>query len=215
MRLTLSTPSPGSGLRGTDRPDREAMQAAMTRFLAAAGLDAAAASDAAARSAAAWTDDLLSGYREDPARIMETTFDEVQGDLVTLSCIPFVSVCSHHLLPFFGQAHVAYLPGDRLLGLGRLEELVHCFSRRLQLQENLGHEIAANLAAGLGARGAACVLEAEHLCVFARGKRQRGPVTRTTAFAGDMGDDQHFRQECLALLGNFASPAAASEERER
>jgi len=113
----------------------------MTQFLAAAGLGDVAGSDAAARSAEAWADALLGGYQIDPAAILESTFDGVDGDLVTLSSIPFVSVCSHHLLPFFGQAHVAYLPGERLLGLGRIEELVYCLSRRLQLQERLGQEI--------------------------------------------------------------------------
>jgi len=123
-------------------------------------------------------------------------------------------VCSHHLLPFFGQAHVAYLPGERLLGLGRIEELVYCLSRRLQLQERLGQEIVTRLADELGARGAACILEAEHLCVFARGKRQRGPVARTTAFAGDLRDDQAFRQQCLGLLGGLAADTARIEEQE-
>ena len=208
----MPTSATGSGPQGAEAPDREAMQIAMTRFLAAAGLADIADSGAAERSAEAWADSLLGGYRTDPTAILEGTFDEVDGDLVTLSSIPFVSVCSHHLLPFFGQAHVAYLPGERLLGLGRIEELVYCLSRRLQLQERLGHEIATHLADELGALGAACVLEAEHLCVFARGKRQRGPIARTTAFAGDLRDDQHFRQQCLALLGGFAADAAGTEE---
>ena len=202
----------GCGTHSAESPDRAAMQIAMTRFLAAAGLADVAASDAAERSAEAWSDALLGGYQTDPATILEGTFDEVDGDLVTLSSIPFVSVCSHHLLPFFGQAHVAYLPGEKLLGLGRLEELVYCLSRRLQLQERLGDQIATHLANELGAQGAACVLEAEHLCVFARGKRQRGPVARTTAFAGDLRDDRDFRQQSLALLGSFAADTTGTEE---
>jgi len=209
----MSTPATGPDDLGAEFPDRGAMKVAMTQFLAAAGHADAAASDAPARSAEAWADELLSGYQTDPATILECTFDELDGDLVTLSSIPFVSVCSHHVLPFFGQAHVAYLPGERLLGLGRMEELVYCLSRRLQLQERLGQEIAAHLADGVGARGAACVLEAEHLCVFARGKRQRGPVARTTAFAGDLRDDRDFRQQCLALLGGFVADATRIEER--
>ncbi len=208
----MPTPATGSDSRHVEPPDREAMQVAMAQFLAAAGLADIAASDAAARSAEAWADALLGGYQTDPATILESTFDEVDGDLVTLSSIPFVSVCSHHLLPFFGQAHVAYLPGERLLGLGRIEELVHCLSRRLQLQERLGQEIVTHLVEDIGARGAACVLEAEHLCVFARGKRQRGPVARTTAFAGDLRDDPDFRQQCVALLGSFAADTARTEE---
>jgi GTP cyclohydrolase I len=208
----MPTSATGSDPHDAESPDREAMRVAMVEFLAAAGLAEVAASDAAQRSAEAWADALLGGYQTDPTTILEGTFDEVDGDLVTLSTIPFVSVCSHHLLPFFGQAHVAYLPGEKLLGLGRIEELVYCLSRRLQLQERLGQEIAAHLADDLGARGAACVLEAEHLCVFARGKRQRGPIARTTAFAGDLRDDQNFRQQCLALLGGFAAAAGPEEQ---
>lgn len=204
----------GSDAHGAKPPDRDAMRVAMAQFLTAAGLADVAASDAAARSAEAWADALLVGYQTEPATVLECTFDEVDGDLVTLSSIPFVSVCSHHLLPFFGQAHVAYLPGERLLGLGRIEDLVHCLSRRLQLQERLGQEIVRHLADQLGARGVACVLEAEHLCVFARGKRQRGPIARTTAFAGDLRDDRAFRQQCLALLGGFTTGTTRIEEHE-
>lgn len=181
--------------------DLDAMRAALEQFLAAAGIEQATAGDAALRSSEAWAESLLVGYGTDPGQVLSGTFDEVSGELVTVSSIPFVSVCSHHLLPFFGQAHVAYLPGDRLLGLGRLEELVYCLSRRLQLQEQLGDQIATALADGLDARAAACILEAEHLCVFARGKRQRGTVARTTAFAGPEGDDPDFRNHCLAMLG--------------
>ncbi len=208
----MPTPATGSDGRDVAPPDRPAMEAATARFLVAAGLTDEAASDAAERCAEAWSESLLVGYQTDPKAILEGTFDEVEGDLVTLSSIPFVSVCSHHVLPFFGQAHVAYMPGEKLLGLGRLEALVHCVSRRLQLQEQLGQEIADHLAGGIGARGAACVLEAEHLCVFARGKSQRGSIARTTAFAGDLRDDRDFRQECLALLGGFAADAAMIEE---
>lgn len=177
------------------------MRAAMEAFLAATGVGDLAAPDAAERSSEAWAESLLAGYGTSPQDVLDGTFDEVSGDLVTVSSIPFVSVCSHHLLPFFGHAHVAYLPGDRLLGLGRLEELVRCLSRRFQLQEQLGQQIATHLAEGVGARASGCILEAEHLCVFARGQRQRGTVARTTAFAGDMSADVDFRQQCIAMLG--------------
>jgi len=207
----MSNSDDGPDSPAAGKPDRAAMAAAMVDFLAAAGLTDEAAVDAAARSAEAWADALVGGYQIEPSAVLEGTFDQVAGDLVTLSSVPFVSVCSHHLLPFFGYAHVAYLPGDRLLGLGHLEELVHALSRRLQLQERLGQEVATWLADGVKARGAACVLEAEHLCVFARGKRQRGPITRTTAFAGDLRDDPVFRQQCLSLLGSFTAPAASEE----
>ncbi len=189
------------------------MASAMQRFLEAADLAHEAADDAAERCAQAWAGELLDGYSTDPAEALKATFDQSQGSLVSLSSIPFVSTCSHHLLPFFGQAHVAYQPSDRLVGLGSLETLVRCLSRRLQLQEKLGEEIAQALAAELSAEGAACILEAEHLCVFARGGRQRGPVTRTTAFAGTLADDPVFRQQCLMLLGN-SSPNGSNQEQD-
>lgn len=195
--------------------DLREMRVALERFLAAAGIEHEVAADAAERSSEAWAEALLVGYRTDPAEVLSGTFDEVSGDLVTVSSIPFVSVCSHHLLPFFGSAHVAYLPGDRLLGLGRIEELVYCLSRRLQLQERLGEQITEALVSGLDARGAACILEAEHLCVFARGKRQRGSVARTVAFAGPAGEDPEFRNHCLAMLGHrpgAAGPRGEDEE---
>ncbi len=182
------------------RFDREGMRDAVAHFLAAAGLAEDAAGEAPDNTAAAWINDLLSGYAIDPGSVLEPTWPERSGDIVTVTSIPFVSVCAHHLLPFFGQAHVAYLPDERLTGLSRIEELVHCLSRRLQMQERLGEQIAEELMSGVAALGAACVLEAEHLCVFARGRRQRGSVTRTAAFAGSLATDQRLQDHCLAWL---------------
>lgn len=175
------------------------MRAALERFLRAAHLDDAAAGEAPTRAAEAWCEHLLSGYRSDPIAVLRPTWPDRAGQMVTLSGIPFVSVCEHHLLPFFGRAHVAYLPAGEITGLSRIEEMVHCLSRRLQVQERLGDEIADALAAAVSARGAACVLEAEHLCVFARGKA-RGTVTRTFAFTGELRTDAALQQQCLNWL---------------
>lgn len=193
--------------------DREAMRRAMADFLRAAGLPEAAAGEAPERSTEAWIESLLSGYRDDPVALLQPTWPERSGDLVAVSGIPFVSVCAHHLLPFFGRAWVVYLPADDLTGLSRIEEMVRCLSRRLQLQEKLGEEIADALMRGAGARGAGCVLEAEHLCVFARGKRQRGTLTRSVAFSGELRDNSELQQRCLMLMGSPATgdPAAATE----
>lgn len=189
-----------AGARSRPEPDPAAMARALADFLAAAGLPEAAAGKAPERTAEAWADQLLDGYARDPVEVLRPTWPDRGGKLVSVTGIPFVSVCAHHLLPFFGMAHVAYLPGGQLTGLSRIEEMVRCLSRRLQLQERLGEEVAAALVEGTGARGAVCVLEAEHLCVFARGRRQRGPVTRTLAFAGELASDQTWQDRCLRWL---------------
>ncbi len=193
------------------RFDREGMRTAVAHFLVAAGLPEDAAGEAPDNTAAAWINDLLSGYATDPGSVLEPTWPERSGEIITVTSIPFVSVCAHHLLPFFGQAHVAYLPDERLTGLSRIEELVRCLSRRLQMQERLGEQIAEELMTGVAASGAACVLEAEHLCVFARGRRQRGSVTRTAAFAGSLATDQRLQDHCLAWL-RPASPTKRDQD---
>ena len=182
------------------RFDQEAMRTAMVHFLAAAGLPEDAAGEAPVNAAKAWVNDLLSGYSTDPRTVLKPTWPERSGDIITITSIPFVSVCAHHVLPFFGHAHVAYLPDKRLTGLSRIEELVRCLSRRLQMQERLGEQIAEELMSGVAALGAACVLEAEHLCVFARGRRQRGSVTRTAAFLGSLATDERLQDSCMAWL---------------
>lgn len=187
-------PAPDVGM------DEARMSDALARFLEAAGLPEAAAGEAPVRASQAWARSLLVGYSLDPIEALRPTWPERSGELVAVVGIPFVSVCEHHLLPFFGHAHLAYLPGDELTGLSRIEEMVRCVSRRLQLQERLGEEIATALMQGVGARGAACVLEAEHLCVFARGERQRGTYTRTVAFAGVLLENLRLQDQSLALL---------------
>jgi len=184
---------------GSNAADAAAMTDALAGFLEAAGLREDAAGEAPERTALAWRDHLLAGYALDPVAVLQPAWPDRAGQLVTLSRVPFVSVCAHHLLPFFGRAHVAYLPGGKLTGLSRIEDLVHCLSRRLQVQERLGEEIAEALCEGVEARGAACVLEAEHLCVFARGKA-RGTITRTFAFTGELAEDGTLQDRCLAWL---------------
>lgn len=181
-------------------PDVERMERAVAEFLRAAGFPDEAEGAAPARTAKAWAEHLLSGYATDPVEVLHPTWPDRGGQLISVTGISFVSVCAHHLLPFFGRAHVAYLPGEQLTGLSRIEEMVYSLSRRLQLQERLGEEIAETLVRGVEARGAACALEAEHLCVFARGRRQRGTMTRTLAFAGELADDPAWQDRCLAWL---------------
>jgi GTP cyclohydrolase I len=117
-------------------------------------------------------------------------------------------VCEHHLLPFYGEAHVAYLPGGRLTGLSRLTSLVNCLARRLQIQERLGEQVCDALMEGAGARGAACLLYASHDCVGARKLEHRDARVQTLAYRGEFAQEPARRDEFLRLvLGSSAGEA--------
>ena len=185
--------------------DQEAMAAALAEFLRAAGLDGAADGEAPAKAAAAWADELLVGYQTDPMTILSKTWPDQTSDMVTVRAIPFVSVCAHHLLPFYGRAHLAYLPDGRLVGLSRLTALVDCLARRLQVQERLTEELCEALMNGLGARGAACVLEARHDCVGARRLEHRGCEVQTVAYRGELADSASWQKSFLQLIYRMES----------
>lgn len=130
-----------------------------------------------------------------------TTFanDEAYDELVVVRDIPFSSLCEHHLLPFVGVAHVAYLPGERILGLSKLARVVEMFARRLQVQERLTRQVATWLDEQLDPKGVGVVLEAEHTCMTIRGVRAPGARTVTSALLGALRDDPRTRQEFLQL----------------
>jgi GTP cyclohydrolase I len=132
-----------------------------------------------------------------------TTFpnDEGYDELVVARDIPFSSLCEHHLLPFVGHAHVAYMPGDRILGLSKLARVVELFARRLQVQERMTTQIAAWLQETVKPRGVGVVLEAEHMCMSIRGVRATGAKTVTSALYGALRNDPRTRSEFLALTG--------------
>jgi GTP cyclohydrolase I len=154
-----------------------------------------------ARVARAWADDLVSGYAVDPAA--ELSWVPVSGGAgpVLVKDIRFTSVCVHHLLPFSGKAHVAYLPGTRLAGLSKLGRVVDALSRRLQIQELLTDRIAAAIEAGLAARAVLVVLDAEHTCMTLRGVRKEGSHLLTYAAKGSWLTDEAARREILDLMG--------------
>ncbi|MBK5305789.1 MAG: GTP cyclohydrolase I FolE [Frankiaceae bacterium] len=127
--------------------------------------------------------------------------DEGYDELVVARDIPFSSLCEHHLLPFIGFAHVAYMPGDRILGLSKLARVVELFARRLQVQERLTTQVAAWLQDNLKPRGVGVVLEAEHMCMSIRGVRANGAKTVTSALHGALRNDPRTRAEFLALTG--------------
>lgn len=152
------------------------------------------------RVAEAWIDDLVSGYQTDP--LAELTFvpaPAVCGPVLAKD-IRFASVCVHHLLPFAGMAHVAYLPADRLAGLSKLGRVVDALSRRLQIQEHLTGSIAATLESALAPRAVLVVLDAEHTCMTLRGVRKEGSRLLTYAATGEWAQDVAARGEILDLL---------------
>jgi len=145
-------------------------------------------------------DEIFQGYRQDPAEILATTFEEVEGygEIVLLKNIPFHSTCEHHMLPFEGEAHVAYLPGGSVVGLSKLARLVDCFARRLQIQERMTQQIADALMVHLQARGAAVLVAGTHGCMACRGVRKEGALMVTMAFEGDFRTPER-RSELLLL----------------
>lgn len=135
-----------------------------------------------------WLDNLVSGYGTTPQEALGAPIADTSGALVTLTGIPFHGVCPHHLLPFHGVAHVAYAPRGLIVGLGRIERLVACLSRRLILQEALTHAIADALMSTLDAEGAAVALDAEHLCLVLQGREPRGARLSTRVGLGTLRD---------------------------
>lgn len=160
--------------------------------------------------ARAWRDELLSGYGQDPADLLAPVAARAGSGLVAARGITFSSICRHHLMPFQGVCHLAYLPDGRIAGLSRLGRLVDCLSRRLQLQETLTRQIADAIQEHLGPTGAACIMEATHTCMTARGSRKAGTRIVTAAFTGAFRGRAESRRVVMALLG---APVAASKTR--
>jgi GTP cyclohydrolase I len=136
-------------------------------------------------------EELYSGYGQDPGEVLDKVFEEVEGydDVVLVRDIPFHSHCEHHMVPFFGKAHIAYYPSRGVVGLSKLARLVDVFARRLQTQEALTAQIAQSLDERLKPRGVAVMLEAEHMCMSMRGVQKAGAMTLTTQFTGVFRDD--------------------------
>ncbi|MGA2093993.1 MAG: GTP cyclohydrolase I FolE [Sedimentisphaerales bacterium] len=144
--------------------------------------------------------ELLAGMRDDPGKYLEKVFNENYDEIVLLRDIPFYSVCEHHLMPFIGTAHVAYLPSGRILGVSKLARIVDCFARRLQTQERLTTQIADCLMSNLKPMGAAVVLEAAHSCMTIRGIKKPGSIMVTSAIRGSFRKDPRSRNELMSLI---------------
>jgi len=144
--------------------------------------------------------ELLGGMQEDPREHLKGVFQEDYDEIVILRDIPFYSICEHHLMPFIGSAHVAYLPKGNVLGVSKIARIVDCFSRRLQVQERLTNQIADFLMDNLKPMAVAVVLEASHSCMTIRGAKKPGSIMVTSAIRGVFRNDQKSRSEVLSLL---------------
>ena len=147
-------------------------------------------------------EEIFSGLNEDPKKHLEVYFQEEQyEELVLIKDIPFYSVCEHHLVPFYGKAHVGYLPkGGRLTGLSKLARVVDSISKRPQLQERLTASIANAIVEKLDPYGAIVVIEAEHMCMTMRGVKKPGSKTITSAVRGTFATDPKSRAEVLSMI---------------
>jgi GTP cyclohydrolase I len=147
--------------------------------------------------------EICSGLHEDPSQHLVVTFEANHDEMVLVRDIPLYSICEHHLAPFHGQAHVAYIPGDdgRITGLSKIARLVDGFAKRPQVQERLTTQIADALVEVLQPRGAFVMIEAEHLCMSMRGVRKPGSLTVTSAVRGLFKDSPATRAEVMALIG--------------
>lgn len=152
------------------------------------------------RVARAWADDLVSGYATDPVAELTSVVAPALCGPVLAKDMRFASVCVHHLLPFVGMAHVAYLPAERLAGLSKLGRVVDALSRRLQIQEHLTGSIAATVESALAPKAVLVVLDAEHTCMTLRGVRKEGSRLVTYAATGAWANDVAARREILDLL---------------
>ena len=193
--LALAQPSPDSA------PVREIDHAGVER--AARDLLRALGSDVDADGLRETPRRVADAYLEllSPSPFRATTFanEDSYDELIVSRSIPFHSLCMHHLLPFFGVAHVGYLPGTRIIGLSKLARVVELYARDLQIQERMTMQIADWLSRELQPRGVGVVLEAEHLCMSLRGVQKAGARTVTSALHGAIRDDPRTRQEFLAL----------------
>jgi len=149
--------------------------------------------------------ELTDGYRTDPETLLnDAAFDVDYDEMVVVRDIEFYSLCEHHLLPFFGRAHVGYLPSGRVIGLSKIPRAVDMFAHRLQVQERLTQQVATFLMERLEPKGVACVIEATHLCTVMRGVRKQEATMVTSAMLGTFRRDARTRAEFLTFIGRTA-----------
>jgi GTP cyclohydrolase IA len=206
------TPWPKTGLSehvraapvpSTPRPSREKAEEAVRTLLAFTGDDPAREGllETPKRVVDAY-DEMFQGYRECPLDVLDKTFGEIgsYNDFVLVKDISFNSHCEHHVMPFFGKAHIAYKPVERVVGLSKLARLVDVYAKRLQTQEHMTSQIATALEEILRPQGVAVMLEAEHMCMSVRGVTKPGSLTVTTQFSGLFQDNPHDQVRFMTMV---------------
>ncbi|MSU22120.1 MAG: GTP cyclohydrolase I FolE [Pedosphaera sp.] len=144
---------------------------------------------------------LTQGYRKDPKSVLnDALFETTSDEMVIVKDIDFYSLCEHHMLPFFGKCHIAYLPTDKIIGLSKLPRLVDVYARRLQVQERMTHEIAMTIQDLIRPQGVGVVVEAQHLCMMMRGVEKQNSYAITSAMLGRFREDARTRVEFLDLI---------------
>ncbi len=188
---------------GPQKPSRAEAEAAIRTLLLWAGEDPEreGLKDTPARVARAY-EEFFKGYEEDPVALLTRTFEEIEGydEMVVLRDIRIESHCEHHMVPIIGRAHVAYLPGTRVVGISKLARVVDAYSRRFQIQEKLTAQIANTIQDVLQPRGVAVVIEANHQCMSTRGVHKPGASMVTSRMLGAFRDDPSTRKEFLAII---------------
>ena len=182
--------------------DKERLQAAVREILLAVGEnpDRPGLVETPRRVADMYAE-VFAGLETDTRQHLKFFEEKSTDEMVIVRDIPFASMCEHHLLPFVGKAHIAYIPADnRIIGLSKFARIVDCFARRPQVQERLTHDVADFLNEELRPKGVAVILEAEHMCMNMRGAKAAGSTTQTSALRGIMKTDARTRAEALALL---------------
>ena len=179
------------------------IEKAVREILAAVGEDVGREGlKATPERVAAMYQELLAGMIEDPHEHLQSVFNENYDEIVLLRDIPFYSICEHHLMPFIGSAHVAYMPAGVVLGVSKLARIVDGFARRLQVQERLTNQISDFLMENLKPQGVAVVLEASHSCMTIRGIKKPGSIMVTSSVRGTFRKDPRSRNEVMSLIHN-------------
>ena len=199
----MATRRPKAKLR---RPDPKAMRLAVRKFLEASGVDLSDPNlkETPERVTEAWLNEFLDGYRKSPKQALGEVYPAEPGptarELVVVTDLRYRSVCPHHLLPYEGRAHLAYVPGNAVVGFGRLSALLDAYAHRLILQEDLARKVAQALTTHLKSPGAACVLEGEMTCLRLRGEQQEHARTHAEAYEGILSEDGALRTELWARI---------------
>ncbi len=193
--------SPARNGAPANEVDRARIEAAVREILLAVGedLDREGLQETPARVARMYAE-MFSGLHHDPRQLLSKTFTQKYDEMVLVRDIEFASMCEHHLLPFMGKAHIAYLPAGRIVGLSKLPRVVEALAHRPQVQERMTEELADLLMEELNPRGVAVILEATHTCMTIRGVRKPSGICTTSAMRGVFRDNQATRNELMALI---------------